>query len=323
MGVEESRDPCMSYRIEADESLEEGVRRVADEQIEKALDSLDLDASESTEKAGEAIHDARKRFKKIRAVLRLVRIHVGEEVFDRENVEYRDAGRLLSDAREGDVAVATLAGLREDFGDVLADDAFDAFRAKLVERRETLVAEATRPAGPVDEVRGRIREARGRVPEWPLEELDVDGVLAGVRKVYERGRNRMADAYDDPSGPAFHEWRKRVKYLWYHLRLLTPWWPELLETRAELQHDLADLLGEANDFTDLVELLREHGDTLLPDVRAQDAVVGLATRRRREYWLRARPLGARLYADAPDDFVARLATYREALSIERDEDPAA
>jgi len=78
MGVEESRDPCMSYRIEADESLEEGVRRVADEQIEKALDSLDLDASESTEKAGEAIHDARKRMKKTRSLLRLARAPLGD-----------------------------------------------------------------------------------------------------------------------------------------------------------------------------------------------------------------------------------------------------
>ena len=65
----------MSYRLELNESLPDGIKRIVKEQIDQALEQL----RESPEGRNEAVHDARKRFKKIRAVLRLVRDEIGEK----------------------------------------------------------------------------------------------------------------------------------------------------------------------------------------------------------------------------------------------------
>ncbi|MEX2473331.1 MAG: CHAD domain-containing protein, partial [Gemmatimonadota bacterium] len=84
----------MSYALQPDESLPSGLRRIADEQVGKALDSL-ASAADSREEAAAGIHDARKRFKKVRAVLRLVRKELGSDRYHGENEAFRDAGRLL------------------------------------------------------------------------------------------------------------------------------------------------------------------------------------------------------------------------------------
>jgi CHAD domain-containing protein len=162
----------------------------------------------------------------------------------------------------------------------------------------------------VDEVTRRLQEARERIATWPVAGLDPEGVVAGFEKVYGRGYRRRAEAYDDPDDPAaaFHEWRKRAKYLWYHLRLLEEAWPELLEPRAEEQHGLTNLLGDANDLSDLLTLLDEEGEALLPDPATRDALTALCRRQRRLWWEEARPLGRRLYALAPDEMAARIHT---------------
>jgi hypothetical protein len=64
-----------------------------------------------------AVHEARKDLKKLRAVLRLVRDDLGDAVYRSENVRFRDAGRMLSGARDAHVRVETLAALRERFDD--------------------------------------------------------------------------------------------------------------------------------------------------------------------------------------------------------------
>ena len=68
---------------------------------------------ESGAEPEEVVHDARKRFKKIRAVLRLVRGGIDRRVFDRENVRFRDAGRPLSEVRDVGVLVQALDRLGE------------------------------------------------------------------------------------------------------------------------------------------------------------------------------------------------------------------
>jgi len=111
----------------------------------------------------------------------------------------------------------------------------------------------------------------------------------------------------------FHEWRKRVKYLWYHLRILVPSWPDILKPWAATQHDLADLLGDGNDLTDLLALMAEESE-LVPDPDVASVLDGLARARRQALWEAARPLGRRLYSEEPGAFVARLADYWDGKS---------
>ena len=78
------------------------------------------------------LHDARKRLKKARSVLRLncVRLWTKTPTKSEKNA-LRDTGRLLAPARDGEAYRETLADLTEHYASVLEEDAFAVFRKKL------------------------------------------------------------------------------------------------------------------------------------------------------------------------------------------------
>src|SRR4030095_12488027 len=92
-----------------------------------------------SENPPETVHELRKRLKKMRAVLRLVRDELGEEVFDRENGVLRDLGRKLSPARDATVRVSALDLLRKEKGRGLSSRDFSPLRKRLVARRHAAV----------------------------------------------------------------------------------------------------------------------------------------------------------------------------------------
>lgn len=78
----------MRYRLEQGEPITEGITRIAVEQVDKALSELNSPSDDPDQ----AMHEARKCFKKVRALLRLARDTLGSQVYKVENVWYRDAG---------------------------------------------------------------------------------------------------------------------------------------------------------------------------------------------------------------------------------------
>src|ERR1044071_9440613 len=98
----------MAYSIEHDEAAGAAIARIVREQIARAREQL-MDRKAPIEKR---VHDARKRFKEIRAVLRLVREPFGAQ-FDVENAWYRDAGRTLASAGDADAVLEALGKLGE------------------------------------------------------------------------------------------------------------------------------------------------------------------------------------------------------------------
>ena len=85
----------MGFSFKKSETLEENLRRVILRQGNKALSHLEKEDGD----LHHGVHQARKRFKQIRAILRLVRPALGDK-YTMENVAYRDMGRKLSDLRD-------------------------------------------------------------------------------------------------------------------------------------------------------------------------------------------------------------------------------
>ena len=81
----------MSYRFREREPVRRGALRIAREEIDKAVVVL---GDENLDRH-ERVHQARKRFKKIRALLRLLRGELGD-TYGEENVWFRDCGRELA-----------------------------------------------------------------------------------------------------------------------------------------------------------------------------------------------------------------------------------
>jgi hypothetical protein len=110
-----------------------------------------------------------------------------------------------------------------------------------------------------------------------------------------------------------HEWRKRTKDLWYHLRLLRPIASGTLRGQADEAHRLSDLLGDDHDLSVLAGAVRSATPEIPADV---DAVLGLTGYHRRELEVEAFFLGDRVYAESPKAFERRMGRYWKAWRAE-------
>ncbi|MEW6737430.1 MAG: CHAD domain-containing protein [Acidobacteriota bacterium] len=87
----------LHHPLSISEVIIAGLKRVADERIANIESNFNLDKEE-------LIHNVRTAIKQFRALWRLIQPVISEEIYNRNNIALRDAGRRLSATR--DIAVA-------------------------------------------------------------------------------------------------------------------------------------------------------------------------------------------------------------------------
>jgi CHAD domain-containing protein len=292
-----------AFKLKKKESEADGIRRVAHERAEDAVERLrDEDADQV-----EAVHEARKDMKKLRATLKLVRPVIGDQTYRRENERFRDAGRALSDTRDAQVRLGTIDALAKRFPDEAPGGDWWQVRAA--------IADGEPGKGELEDVRERtaiaIEHGDVAIDDWPLERDGFKVVRPGLRRAYARARKAFGKARKQRSDEALHEWRKRAKDLWYALRLVRRGWPPVLGATADEAHELSDLLGDDHDLAVLVSDLDEAGAQLTAEQR--ERLHDLVTRRRAELQEEAFAYGERLLAEKPKRFVRRVEDYWKAM----------
>ena len=124
------------------------------------------------------------------------------------------------------------------------------------------------------------RRCSGRVATWPLEDESFATAARGLRRIYRDGRRalRAASSTDDPE--TWHEWRKRVKDLWYAARILRAVAPLELGAVVDEADQLGELLGDHNDLAVLRAAVAAHPDATTDDQaeRLRTAIDDAATR---------------------------------------------
>lgn len=295
----------MSYAFTRKEVPAEGVRRIAQEQVAGALHGL-----AHTDELGvaEAVHDVRKRCKQVRGLVRLVRGQLGKD-YRRANATFRDAARELSVIRDAQALLATFDEMVDASNAQLPDDeGLTAVRAGLAARaHEASEAVASRSAN-IERAAELLAEGEAAIDRWRISATGWEAFEDGLASFYGQGRQALAAARQDPSATAFHEWRKRAKDAWYHMRLFTPMAPSVMEPLAGRFHDLSDALGDAHDLAVLTDQL--HAE---PDVFGGTDAIAEACEviedHRSDLEHRAVSLGTRLYVEPPKRFVARMGAY--------------
>ena len=274
----------MTYHFKPGLSLTENVRQVADDQIGAALASLTGEGALEPR-----VHDVRKRMKKLRGLLRLVRPGLGKH-YKSENAEFRDIARLFSDIRDKQVLTQTLEGLAEKAG----DDSLSPLIAWAGERRDAMLHEHDLP-GRLEEAANRLEDARIRATAWPVDGTSHEVIAGGLKKTYGRARKNWRKAGRDPENDELlHQWRKRVKYHWYHCRLLREAWPEPMLARVDTLDELSDVLGDDHDLVVLRATLDEASKDLPKAARKRVAELAAAESevlRKRAFGLAAQMLG--------------------------------
>lgn len=291
----------MAYRLDLNRDLTEAVRLVAGDQADKAIADLrEIDDGDVVE----AVHDCRKRCKKIRGLGRLVRPALGTQYRD-ANDTFRDAARALSPYRDSHALLVTFDDLVAASPGRLPTGGVGAVRRELAQRADASTATLDGESDDVGEALHLLGVGRDMIDDWSLDTSGWDAIDGGVAKTYGRGRDALKAAAKKPKVTRFPELRKRVKYTWNQLRLLESTAPSQLKPLASTWHDLSDGLGDTHDLALMRRVLADEPDAF-GGIELVDQTLILLDGHREMLERRSLGLAARLYADDVDSFVDRL-----------------
>jgi CHAD domain-containing protein len=277
----------MHFSFRSGETVREGVRRIGLEQIDALLSDL------RGQPSAPRIHDARKRCKMLRALLRLARKGIDPAARQAANARWRDIAHALAGARDADVQ-------RRTFRKLITRPNSCRALAQLLERD----ASATRPAdldpALLERLARRVNAGRRTWERLALKHHGWQLIAPGIKRGYSEARDAWRTTRDDASDEALHDWRKAAKTLWYHLRLLGKMCPKKLDPLIDRLDELGELLGQDHDLATLLTYAREH------DGASLDILDPLIAHRRRKLQRKACALARKCFEASPGDFTARL-----------------
>ncbi|MEZ5851728.1 MAG: CHAD domain-containing protein [Hyphomicrobiaceae bacterium] len=287
----------MPYRFKPKESLEENIRRIAVEQVDRVL-ALPGDDVERQ------VHETRKCLKRARALLRLVRDGLPRTQARELNATLREAGQMLSRQRDRDVRQGTLAALREGARPALTAALGRAQAHNRAATPPTDPAATAKSEAHATEalavVHARLREVRETLAGLSLRG-DTETIRRGLERTHRAARQALCDIAQDPHDEAFHELRKVVQAHWRQTVLLSGAWPQMMQTRATIAQDLSQALGQEHDFTMLAQwCLGQVGNGLA--ARDAGAIATACRQRQEELRMRCLAEAERLFNGKPRRF---------------------
>jgi CHAD domain-containing protein len=294
----------MGFQLDPTAKVTDEYRRVVAEQFEGAIGGL---AAATDETMAPAVHDARKRCKRLRAVFRLVGPAMGARRYRSLDASVRDAARELSTTRDA-------AALLDAFDALLAAHGADPRQESLRVAREgfgsrlAALASGDTDTDPVRRARERLEIAAGLAQKGSLDGSGFAVLADGLADTYRRGAKAMAGLRKTGSIEESHDWRKAVKYTWHHLELLEPTAPSVLDPAARAFHQVADSLGDAHNLAVLIDTV-EGSPAAFGGHDSIRSLVEMAEVSRVDLEARAISLGMRLYAETPKAFARRLRSY--------------
>lgn len=295
----------MSYRIKKGERVNRAVVRIAREQMVKAIH----DTHNGEWSVHQRIHEIRKRCKKIRGLIRIVRPVFSD--YNAENRWFRDAARDFSDIRDLTGVIETCDTLTDAFHDEPVDKIISPVAGQLEQWRNERMKAITDLDVRLDAFVAKMEDAKQRCEHWSLDAAGFDAIHGGLIKTYGRARDAMAEAYRCMTPAAFHEWRKRVKYHRYHMRLLRDVWPGVIKARRDEAKQLSDWLGDDHDLAVLRDTIRGRPRLFGRD-RDIEPALAMIDRRQMELRAQSRCLGAQLFAENEKRFGKRVEAYWDA-----------
>jgi CHAD domain-containing protein len=290
----------MAFQLKRKEAIGDGIKRIVRRQIEKALAHLRAGGDPD-----ETVYEVRKRFKRVRAALRLVRDDLLDTVYRRENFLFRDAARPLTEARDAVVLVETLDNLTKHSAGQIGPGEFREVRTLLAANRKAVTRRVLTGQKAFATVVEAIEPVLTRLEDWTIRQEDWSALSGGLQRMYQAGYRAMSAFCTERSVEKLHEWRKQAKYLWHGLQLLESAWTGDEKEPCDQVHNLTRLLGEDHDLAVLRQMLGADplaygGHGVLENLFC------LIKRRRENLEQQAFVLGRSIYSDTPTVFTKRM-----------------
>lgn len=223
----------MPYRLQKNEPLAAGLKRVAEEQLTGAIGSL-----QSSQDLDQGIYQARKFLKKARSLMRLLAPQLGP-IYVQENRRLRDVARQFSAARDMQVSLQLLDQFAQQYK---RRSTLSPVRQTLTSKNNALHQQAEWQRIVNDSVQ-ELTATSKRIEDWPLRNLAESLLEAQIRKTHKQSRHAFLKASQTRTAEDFHELRKLAKRELNQLRLLQGPDAPLNELKQ-----IADLLGDHHNL---------------------------------------------------------------------------
>jgi len=237
----------MPFRIDPNKPFDDEIRRAGLELIEEAITSL----RDQPSGRHEAVHDARKQFKRLRALYRLI-AKAAPDFSKEENARFRDIARSLAFAREATALVETVEYLETFAASTTQGKALRSIATVLRKRRDHAIEHEAGFDEAIAAAIAGCEEARKRLKavSLPDELKDVTRLVkTGWAKQRKRARKALADCHEQADVEHFHELRKAGQAYWMHLGLLRRLWPSAMRAKRADTKRLVDILGHEHDLS--------------------------------------------------------------------------
>lgn len=245
----------MSYHIRPSEHFTAEFKAVGTEQLTLAMATL----TDRPQGLPEAIHDARKNFKRLRSLYRLAAADI--PAFRRsENARIRNMARTLSTSRDATALVEVSRYLLDHAENNDERAALKRISKVLTARRDEGGAEGNQLEESVTAAIttcGRALEALSRITFQDGSKKGAKRITKGWRKALEGAAAAREACVETTDAHLFHELRKRSQDYRFYLDMLQRLWPSAMHAKRVEVTKVVDLLGHHNDLALLASLVDE------------------------------------------------------------------
>ncbi|MCO6184954.1 CHAD domain-containing protein [Rhizobium sp. L1K21] len=264
--------------------------------LEKALDAAIKELRKRPDGRDEAIHKARKRLKRARALLRLCR-DLAPKRFHSANRRLGIAAGSISKVRDAAALVECADWLAPYLADNGAKEIASRMRSSLQAR---LALHNRAPENLEKQINSAITLCRTTLSSIKKiddkKEVDAAKILAdGWARRHKKAVHALAACKTGADDESFHDLRKSTQQTVYQAGFLSRAWPNGLGAMDTEAKELAGILGHEHDLTLLIGLERSEPGTLC-DAQSRNQLLDLLQKRRAELRTTAITIAEPLYS---------------------------
>lgn len=286
----------MRFYLTKRESTHQSIKRIFTGLIKENISLL----NNHSEEVDKSIHDCRKNFKKLRAVLRLVRSDLSPHFYKTHNIHFRNLSRKIAGLRDSFVIIEALENLLKSNNQKVDEfeNLINFLREEYFQTKNRILFQENQPQSVITSLNLSLDEFEN----LPKIEEGFAALGNGIKTIYSKGKYFLELTYSNPTSEVFHEWRKNVKYLWHLLQIIQPVNYQVIKRMTINFKKLSDFIGDEHDLHELQLLLINRNVT-------NESLFRMINKKQFELRSDAWKLGEKLYEKDADEFTARLESY--------------
>ena len=187
--------------------------------------------------------------------MRLLNSQIEDELFIKENIAYREIGRLMSSWRETSVLRKTLKILKKENPELFLRLAENEKILTLLKKPEIESEVSEEIKLKIEQIDDLFNKAAHRIRFYNLDKIDPQLLLKELEKSYMLVSENYLKCRINPKPASLHEFRKRAKDFLYQLYFFRPLNPVGIKSLEKKLDTLTQNLGKYNDLTQITKIL--------------------------------------------------------------------